>query len=127
MCDTNLNLLRGKIDRCGNKIIWPQRQQEYMCVSAKDTLLQTAKKIDNVVGVPSSTQTEKMGSASVSQNPNVIGWNQMSDRINPHEQTVVIAKTKNRPGSMSPGGIGVDVKHGSYARRLAKLKGTCCV
>ena len=31
--------------------------------------------------------------------------------------------TRNRPGSMAPGGIGVDVKHGSYARYLGKLTG----
>ncbi len=31
--------------------------------------------------------------------------------------------TANRPGAMTPGGYGVDVKHGSYARYLGKLKG----
>ena len=30
--------------------------------------------------------------------------------------------TNNRPGSMKPGGTGVDVKHGSYARYLGKIK-----
>ena len=30
--------------------------------------------------------------------------------------------TSNKPGSMVPGGTGVDVKHGSYARYLGKLK-----
>jgi hypothetical protein len=30
--------------------------------------------------------------------------------------------TRNRPGAMAPGGVGVDVKHGSYARYLAKIK-----
>ena len=30
--------------------------------------------------------------------------------------------TANRPGSMCPGGRGVDVKHGSYARYLGKIK-----
>jgi hypothetical protein len=30
--------------------------------------------------------------------------------------------TSNRPGSMKPGGTGVDVKHGSYARYLGKIK-----
>ena len=30
--------------------------------------------------------------------------------------------TSNRPGSMTPGGSGVDVKYGSYARHLAKIK-----
>ena len=31
--------------------------------------------------------------------------------------------TRDRPGSMRPGGKGVDIKHGSYARYLARLKG----
>tara|TARA_B100001093_G_scaffold520247_1_gene613927 strand:- start:3393 stop:4169 length:777 start_codon:yes stop_codon:yes gene_type:complete len=31
--------------------------------------------------------------------------------------------TANRPGAMTPGGEGVDVKHGSYNRYLAKKKG----
>ena len=30
--------------------------------------------------------------------------------------------TSNRPGSMAPGGYGVDVKHGSYSRYLGKIK-----
>ena len=30
--------------------------------------------------------------------------------------------TSNRPGSLKPGGTGVDVKHGSYARYLGKIK-----
>ena len=32
--------------------------------------------------------------------------------------------TGNRPGAMTPGGEGVDVKHGSYHRYLAKKKGS---
>jgi hypothetical protein len=31
--------------------------------------------------------------------------------------------TSNKPGGMDPGGAGVDVKHGSYHRYLAKKKG----
>ena len=31
--------------------------------------------------------------------------------------------TANKPGAMTPGGYGVDVKHDSYARYLGKLKG----
>ena len=31
--------------------------------------------------------------------------------------------TSNKPGGMAPGGAGVDVKHGSYHRYLAKKKG----
>jgi hypothetical protein len=63
-------------------------------------------------------------------------WNQMSDRAKPSNQTNKIASgtsyhtsstrhtiTRNRPGAMSPGGIGVDIKHNSYERYLNKIKG----
>lgn len=59
-------------------------------------------------------------------------WNQMSDRLRPAHQVVVTPTrgnstrstvTAHRPGAGSPGGKGVDVKHDSYARYLAKKKG----
>ena len=59
----------------------------------------------------------------------------MSDRNNAHVQKNVVPThasstkrtvTRNRPGAGSPGGTGVDVKHGSYERRLARLKGKSC-
>ena len=63
-------------------------------------------------------------------------WNQMSDRASPSVQHVKTVSgsayrgsstrntiVRNRPGAMSPGGIGVDIKHNSYERRLNKLKG----
>ena len=55
-----------------------------------------------------------------------------SDRKNPHYtknynvptggNSTKSSITANKPGSMSPGGAGVDVKHGSYARYLGKIK-----
>ena len=33
------------------------------------------------------------------------------------------ALTRCRPGAMSPGGVGCDIKHNSYARHLNRLKG----
>lgn len=59
-------------------------------------------------------------------------WNQMSDRLKPSNQVVVTptrgnttrtTTTSHRPGAGSPGGKGVDVKHDSYARYLARKKG----
>lgn len=68
--------------------------------------------------------------------PPKVYWNQMSDRAKPSNQTTKVASgstyhtsstrhtiTRNRPGAMSPGGIGVDIKHNSYNRYLNKLKG----
>lgn len=65
--------------------------------------------------------------------PPGINWNQMSDRAIPSIQLVKTASlgasstkstiVRNRPGAMSPGGIGVDIKHNSYDRYLNRLKG----
>lgn len=68
--------------------------------------------------------------------PPNLNWNQMSDRARPSHQFVKTGsgstygssslrgtKVRNRPGAMSPGGIGVDIKHNSYERRLNRLKG----
>lgn len=63
-------------------------------------------------------------------NPNNL--RNMSDRVKPHSvannnvptrgNSVRSSVTANKPGSMVPGGKGVDVKHDSYARYLGKLK-----
>lgn len=68
--------------------------------------------------------------------PPRVNWNQMSDRAKPANQLTKVASgstyhssstkhsiTRDRPGAMSPGGIGVDIKHNSYERRLNRLKG----
>jgi hypothetical protein len=58
-------------------------------------------------------------------------WKQMSDRKIPHIQNNIVPTTKgrhhsytwHRPCCQSPGGKGVDMKHGSYDRYLNKIKG----
>ena len=101
----------------------------------------TQKRIWNTVRVPASEYTMNLGSLTVYQAPsndlkyNGVNWNQMSDRALPgnlnlpdttvpsHGNSTKHSITRERPGSQRPGGIGVDVKHGSYARYLARLKG----
>jgi len=60
-----------------------------------------------------------------------VNWNQTSDRQTPSIQVIVAHSNGNsvkynraglRPGAQSPGGVGVDVKHGSYDRYLARKK-----
>ena len=53
-----------------------------------------------------------------SRSTGIRGLNNVPTRGN----SVTSSITRNRPGQMAPGGIGVDVKHGSYARYLAKIK-----
>ena len=114
---------------------------------------QKLKLIQNTVRVPSSIYTMNIGALNVYERPNKaysfveldnfgyivspgVNWNQMSDRKNPHVQKVVSASgstyggnslkrtiTRLRPGALSPGGAGVDIKHNSYYRYLARLKG----
>jgi hypothetical protein len=81
-----------------------------------------------------------LASLNVYQAPNSLGqgvnWNQMSDRSEPHLQpfsnssgstyhgsSIKRSITRLRPGAMSPGGVGVDIKHNSYDRYLNRIKG----
>jgi len=63
---------------------------------------------------------------------NSVNWNQMSDRAIPgivkhnvpsRGNSTKYSITRERPGSQSAPGVGVDVKHGSYHRYLERLKG----
>lgn len=102
-------------------------------------LHQKQKIIQNTVRIQSSLYTMNLASLSSHQSPSNtwqqinqssgtyyvppdVNWNQMSDRSQPSKQ-LIRTITKNRPSSMSAGGVGVDIKHNSYERRLNKLKG----
>lgn len=114
---------------------------------------QRQKIIQNTVRVKSSLYTMNLAGLSGYQKPLNVPqlveqagtqyfvpaktyWNQMSDRARPSNQVTKVASgaayhssstrhtiTRNRPGAMSPGGIGVDIKHNSYDRYLNKIKG----
>lgn len=114
---------------------------------------QRLKLIQNTVRVYSSLYTMNLAGLNVYQKPNAtyqpiylngsyyisspgVNWNQMSDRASPHTQVAVTSSgstyhgssTKNsivrlRPGSLSPGGTGCDIKHNSYDRYLNRIKG----
>lgn len=111
------------------------------------------KIIQNTVRVQSSLYTMNLAGLSAYQRPSNSSqvveqagtpyivpaytyWNQMSDRATPSVQRVKTVSgstyrgsstkstiVRERPGAMSPGGIGVDIKHNSYDRYLNKLKG----
>jgi hypothetical protein len=78
-----------------------------------------------VVNIPEATYIASPG----------VNWNQMSDRRQPHTQfanasgstyggnSLKRTLTRLRPGALSPGGSGVDIKHNSYDRYLNRLKG----
>jgi hypothetical protein len=98
--------------------------------------------IQKVVRIPESLYVMNVGALTVYQNPSGVpgsesnvNWNQMSDRVVAHVQArgpAGISQGGNsrrrtvtclRPGALSPGGSGVDIKHNSYDRYLARLKG----
>jgi|SaaInlStandDraft_6_1057023.scaffolds.fasta_scaffold00929_6 hypothetical protein len=97
------------------------------------------KQIQKTVRVSSSEYLMNKVSLNVGEaRKGVVGqvtnnwWNQSSDRAVQSIETAVVPTrgsstrssiTRLRPGSMRPGGKGVDVKHNSYDRYLARLKG----
>jgi hypothetical protein len=99
---------------------------------------QRQKLIQNTVRVPASEYVMNVGALTVYQRPDPrygVNWNQMSDRrerhiqkanapgTNPGGNSTKRTITRLRPGALSPGGEGVDIKHNSYARYLARIKG----
>jgi hypothetical protein len=101
---------------------------------------QLQKQIQNTVRVYSSLYTANLAPLSAYKKPTVkthnVCWNQMSDRPLPSYQPNIVptgyfhannnkrhSVTSGRPGSQTPGGYGVDIKHNSYDRYLNRLKG----
>lgn len=99
----------------------------------------TQKRIWNTVRVPASEYTMNLGALHVYTRPTLpigVNWNQGSDRavagivradVPTHASSTRHSITRCRPGSTSAPGAGVDVKHGSYDRYLARLKGRSSV
>lgn len=109
---------------------------------------QRQKLIQQTVRVASSLYTMNLAALSAYQYPSDSGqwvdqagfwyyvpkqifWNQMSDRAQPSKRMSVVRGSnstkytipRKRPGALSAGGIGVDIKHNSYNRYLNRLKG----
>jgi hypothetical protein len=128
------------MDDCNNpvkkcNIVKPSAKQ-YNCRGCYNNLsgndpasqYQRLKLIQNTVRVPSSIYTMNLGSLTVYQAPDMFGvnWNQMSDRKDPHTQKAFISMKSSKtikPGNLTPGGVGCDIKHNSYDRYLNRLKG----
>jgi len=95
----------------------------------------TQQKIWNTVRVPASEYTMNRAVLNVYTTPTLstgVNWNQSSDRavagvvhsnVPTYGNSTHQSITRMRPGSTSAPGSGVDIKHGSYDRYLARLKG----
>jgi len=113
-------------------------QTAYMEGNKLNKIINTQKKIQRVVGVSESEFVSNLASAVVSNGSRLTQseiealtpaslrpfygagtWNQASDRALPAGSRIKNPKT----GSSIHVGVGVDVKHNSYARYLARLKG----
>ena len=91
------------------------------------------KKIQKTVGVSSSEYAMNKSSLMVFKNKKNESdtVNNASDKLKTaisentprHPNSIKRTKFSLRPGAMNTGGIGVDAKHNSYARYLAKKKG----
>jgi len=95
------------------------------------------RRIQKTVGVSQSEYLENLAGLNVYVKPiakyGYVNWNQGSDRAEPgrvmrnvpsyNASSTKTSITRMRPGSCSAAGQGVDVKHGSYARYLARIKG----
>ena len=132
--NSNYTLNRSRCKGC----LWniPNNNTDNMKIMKLATLNQV---ITNSVGQSSSQYLGNLGSLEVlnwrDTNCNkVYQASQASDRYHKARvpKTTIIptrgnstkrTQTSLRPGALGPGGTGVDVKHNSYARYLAKKKG----
>ena len=112
-CNGNCNAEANKI--MTQKRIWKQ-------VRVPSSLFTMAKQASTIISAPSNLPTVQYFN---------LNWNQSSDRNIPSIQYSIVPShgnstrrsvTRLRPGSMSPGGKGVDIKHNSYDRYLARRK-----
>ena len=99
------------------------------------SLIVLNNQIYNNVRVPSSQYINSLSANTIYQQSryqNNVNWNQSSDRCRKHimpnpnpsrGNSLRRSLTRNRPGSLRPGGEGVDIKHNSYARYLGRKKG----
>ena len=110
--------LNGTLRKITQKRIWHRvRVPQSLYLSEKASL--------NVVGGKDNYSLRVVGETTDKN------WNQMSDRAVAHKQVANVPSrgnstkktiTRNRPGASTPGGTGVDVKHNSYSRYLARKK-----
>lgn len=108
------------------------------CNGVKYSAENTQRLIQKQARICSSQYTSALASMNILDNRNPLSlyfnlnWHQMSDRIQPSNQLIhypgnrgnstKTSITRMRPGSLSPGGLGVDIKHNSYDRYLGRLK-----
>lgn len=108
----------------------PQKVGRWNVCNGPYVKMNNQKKIWNTVRVPSSEYTMNKSALTVYSGKK--SWNSQSDRnqysntvrdVPSHGNSTKTSLTRCRPGACSAKGKGVDIKHNSYDRYLAKLKG----
>ena len=129
------------LDLSGNEVSWFVNQRCKGCYGCTSNVAcsadATQRRIQNTVRVSQSEYLENLAGLNVYEAPvakyGFVNWYQGSDRAEPgrvmrnvpsyNASSTKTSITRMRPGSCSAAGQGVDIKHGSYARYLARLKG----
>jgi len=129
-------------DLSGNEVNWFVYHRCKGCADACRSNVacsagSTQRRIQNTVRVSQSEYLENLAGLNVYTKPIAkyghVNWNQGSDRAEPGQvhrnvpsynaSSTKTSITRMRPGSCSAASQGVDIKHGSYARYLARIKG----
>jgi hypothetical protein len=129
------------LDLSGNEIPWFVYHRCKGCNGCKSNVAcsadATQRRIQNTVRVSQSEYLENLAGLNAYTKPiakyGFVNWNQGSDRAEPgrvnrnvpsyNASSTKTSITRMRPGSCSAASQGVDIKHGSYARYLARIKG----
>ena len=129
------------LDLSGNEVNWFVYHRCNGCNGCTNSVdcsaSSTQRRIQNTVRVSQSEYLENLAGLNVYTKPIAkyghVNWNQGSDRAEPgrvmrnvpshNANSTKTSVTRMRPGSCSAAGQGVDIKHGSYARYLARIKG----
>jgi len=105
----------------------PKALSSPYCYQTPQTALQKERIINGRVRMDESLYTMKYATYPIQLNIRQYPWNNQSDQLIASKQEPYKSETlriaSGRPGALTPGGIGTDVKHGSYSRYLNKLKG----
>lgn len=128
-------------DLSGNEVAWFVYHRCKGCNGCQSNVAcsatATQRRIQNTVRVSQSEYLENLAGLNVYAKPvakyGFVNWNQGSDRAEPGQvnrnvpshnaNSTKTSITRMRPGSCSAASQGVDIKHGSYARYLARIKG----
>ena len=143
----NNDYILSYFDCSFNKVIWiePIKRckacRSGICDGCDEVIVQ--KRIWKQVRVPSSQRSSFLSSVSANADSAVypyLNWNQSSNSSVPSVQKVYVPSRGNstrstvtslKPGALSSGGEGIDLKHGSYMRYFSRINvkslGTCAI